>query len=403
VARDQRLSWNRGPVTSAPVAWDERPGAADSGSGRTRTVALMIAADGSDSARSGLLHLAQGLRGRGFRVVPILPPEGSGWLSARLRQEGFRTRSFHVSSSLSPRSVRRLSALLQHERVDVAHAHELTLAVQGTGAAVTANIPSVITMHGDHYQDERLYRRVALRWAAGRSRAVVAVSRATARDLAKSLFVGPSRIEVVPNGITPATGGDGAAARCELGIAPREPFVLSVGRLRPERGHRVMVRALACLRDRRPDLRWTAAIAGTGDEHAGLAGAIERHDLRDRVHLLGDRSDVADLLRAADVFVLPSLADGLPVELLEAMLAGKAAVATRVGGVPEVVRHGETGLLVPPARPDELSAALERLVADPALQMRLGVTARREAVGRFTVEAMVDAYVHLYGFGPGDA
>jgi len=120
------------------------------------------------------------------------------------------------------------------------------------------------------------------------------------------------------------------------------------------------------------------------------------------VRLLGDRSDVADLLRAADVFVLPSLGDGLPVALLEAMLAGKAAVASRVGGVSEVIRHGDTGLLVPPERPEELSAALERLVADPALQMRLGATARREAAGRFTVDAMVDAYVKLYGFESGD-
>jgi glycosyltransferase involved in cell wall biosynthesis len=402
VARDQRLSWTRGPATSAPVAWDERPGSTGSGNGGTRTVALMIASDGSGSARSGLLHLAQGLRGRGFRVVPILPPDGSEWLAARLRQEGFRTTSFHVSSSLNPGSIRRLSALLQHERVNVAHAHEFTLAVHGTGAAVAANIPSVITMHGDHYQDERLYRRVALRWAAGRSRAVVAVSRATARDLAKSLFVGPSRIEVVPNGIAPATGGDGTAVRCELGIAPREAFVLGAGGLRRERGHRMLVRALSLLRDRRPDLPWTAAIAGTGEEHAALAATIEQLGLGDRVRLLGHRSDVADLLRAADVFVVPSLEAGLPVALLEAMLAGKAAVASRVDGVSEVIRHGETGLLVPPERPEELSAALERLVADPALQMRLGATARREAAGRFSVDAMVDAYVHLYGFGSGE-
>ncbi len=260
MARNQRLNAPGGPATHAPVAWDERPGSSDRGSGRTRTVALMIAADASGSAPAVLLHLAEGLRSRGFRVVPILPPEGGGRLGAGLRQRGFRTRSFQVSSSLSPRSVRRLSALLQHERVNVAHAHDFTLAVQGTGAAVTANIPSVITMHGDHYQDEKLYRRVALRWAAGHSRAVVAVSHATARDLAKSLFVGPSRIEVVPNGVTTSPEGDGTAVRCELEIAPREPFILSAGDLELDRGHRVLLRALAALRDRRP----TVAVAGGG-------------------------------------------------------------------------------------------------------------------------------------------
>ncbi len=100
--------------------------------------------------------------------------------------------------------------------------------------------------------------------------------------------------------------------------------------------------------------------------------------------------------------MLPSLADGMPVALLRALLAGRAAVASRVGAIPEVIRHGETGLLVSPDRPDELSQAIERLVTDPALQMRLGTTARQEAAGRFTVEAMVDAYVNLYGFGADD-
>lgn len=389
------------PTVRSGDSTRERPGAAGPHYGRTRSIALLIGSEGPGSAQSVLLHLAEGLRTRGFRVVPILPVGRGGWLSDHFRRKGFRTTRFPVPSSFAPRSVHRLAGLLQRERVNVAHAHEFACAVHGAGASAAAKIPCVITMHGEDYREERLFRRVALRWAAGRSRALVAVSRATARDLARSLFVGPGRIEVVLNGIAASDDGDGGAVRRELGVEPREPFFLSVGSLRMVKGHRVLVRALDALRLRRPELPWKAAIAGRGRERPWLERYVTEHGLGDRVRLLGHRDDLSSLLRAADVFVLPSISDGLPVALLEAMFAAKPTVASSVGGVPEVVRHEETGLLVPPSQPDELSTALARLCSNPALQMRLGTTARREVSARFTVDAMVDAYVRLYGFSGG--
>ena len=344
-----RRSGPGGPTRSGD-ATRERPGAPRVDNGRSKTVALMIESDGPGGAEIVLLHLAEGLRSRGFRVLPILPSDGCGWLGAQFHDRGFRSERFRISSTLDPRCVKDLAELLKKENVSVVHAHEFALAVYGTGAAVASKIPSVITMHGGRYHEAKMYRRVALRWAAGRSRATVAVSRSTARDLAKSIFVGTSRIDVVPNGIQ-ASRGDGAAARSELKLDPREPLLLSVGNLYPVKGHRIMARALAELRDRRPDLAWRAAIAGRGDERAWISAFLAEQGLRDRVHLLGYRNDVASLLGAADVFVLPSISEGLPLALLEAMLAGKPPVASRVGGVPEAIADGETGLLVPPERP----------------------------------------------------
>ena len=367
--------------------------------GRGPTVALMIESDGPGGAENMLVNLAEGLRARGYGVLPILPRDGCGWLGGRLLDRGFRSETFYRHRTVDPGSVTRLAEVLRRSAVSLVHAHEFAFAVHGTGAARLLGIPSVITMHGSVYHEAKVHRRVALRWAATSSRALIAVSAATAKKLAKSLWLPVARVQVIPNGV-PSPVGRGRSVRWELGVAPDERLILSVGNLYPVKGHRTLVRGLADLARRRPELRWKAAIAGRGEEAEWLRGFVRESGLGDRVYLLGFRDDVPDLLNACDVFVLPSLSEGLPLALLEAMLAGKPPVASAVGGVAEVIREGETGITVPPADPDVLSGALERLLDDPALQMRLGSTARADALSRFTLDAMVDAYEDVYGFRP---
>ena len=115
-----------------------------------------------------------------------------------------------------------------------------------------------------------------------------------------------------------------------------------------------------------------------------------------RLHLLGLRADVGSLLAAADVFVLPSRSEGLPLALLEAMFAGRPIVATRVGEVPTVLADGAAGLLVDPGSPDQLAAAIDRLLGDPALAQTLGSRAQERANAEFHVSRMVERYASLY-------
>jgi glycosyltransferase involved in cell wall biosynthesis len=129
---------------------------------------------------------------------------------------------------------------------------------------------------------------------------------------------------------------------------------------------------------------------------ATLRRDADARSVGDRVHLLGLRNDVADLLASADVFVLPSRSEGLPLALLEAMFAGLPIVATRVGEVPTALAEGEAGLLVEPGRPDELAGAIERLLSDSALARRLGERARARAVAEFDVATMAARYESLY-------
>src|SRR5581483_746525 len=156
--------------------------------------------------------------------------------------------------------------------------------------------------------------------------------------------------------------------------------------------------ALARLEAEGLGVPWRLAIAGGrgGPERDRLAAFAAEHRMSDRVHLLLKRDDVPDLNAAADVFCMPSLWEGLPLALLEAMLAGKAIVASAASGIHEAIADGEQGLLVPPGDDAALAHALGKVLLDPNLRARLGEAARRRAEAEFTIERMADRYERLY-------
>lgn len=346
-----------------------------------------------------LIHLAEALRTRGHEVLYVGPEDQTGWLGERLREGGFETAAFRIRRPVDPRCAAHLVRLIRRRRVDLVHSHEFSLAVYGALAAGIARLPHVITMHGGRYYAGRWRRRAALRWAFRHSRRVVAVSRATRTDLTRTLGVGPGGIRVVPNGVPPRPGS-GEGVREELGIAGDEPLMLAVGSLYPVKGHAVLLEALGRLVRSRSVPPWRLAVAGRGGEEQRLRRRIEDEGLGGRVHLLGFRDDVGDLLAAADLFVMPSLSEGLPLALLEAMHAGTAIVASGVGGIPEAVTTGREAVLVPPGDPAALAAALASVLADRRLRCSLSEAARARARARFSVAAMTDAYERIYGWSP---
>jgi glycosyltransferase involved in cell wall biosynthesis len=341
-----------------------------------------------------MLQLAEQLRERSHEVVPIGPENGDPWLAGQFRASGFEPRAYSLRRAADPSCLAQVVGLLRRERIDVVHSHDFFAAVYGGAAAWMLRKPHVITMHGTRYYLGRRHRRAALRWSAKHSRAVVGVSAATAAELTSSLKLAPSAVRVIYNGV-PKQEGQGDRVRSELGLAPNELFILSVGSLFPVKGHPVLLEALASIGSAEGTPRWRAAIAGIGDQEDTLRASILRHDLADRVQLLGFRSDVADLLAAADVFVLPSLSEGSPLALMEAMFAGKAIVASRTGGIPELVRHGGEALLPSPGDASDLATALRAVLVDGELRARLGTAAQR-AASSFTLERMTDEYERIY-------
>ena len=357
-------------------------------------LAHLIETDGPGGAERMVASLAASLQALGAENVVIAPANGEGWLATELRGTGVRVESFRLDRPVSPAFARWLAERLRHHRVALAHSHEFTMAVYGAWAARRAGVPHMFTMHGGRYYAGRLQRRLAMRVAVAFSGATVAVSQSVAQHLSRDLWVGRSRITTIPNGagLVPVAQ---SSLRAELKLAPGDHLALAVGNLYPVKGHGHLLEAFGLLASRFPTLH--VAIAGRGDLEPLLRARAHALGVAERFHLLGLRSDVANLLAGADLFVLPSLSEGLPLALIEAMLAGKTIVASTVGEVGAVLNGGgaHAGLLVPPGDAGALAHALARLLSDPSEAQRLAAAATRRAED-YTLAKMTERYVALY-------
>lgn len=360
-------------------------------------IAMMLESDGPGGAEMMVFRLSEELRRRGHTVVPVGPARGIGWLGDHFRRVGFSPEVFRLRRPIDPGCVRGLMNLFRANRIDAVHSHEFTMAVYGVTASRLLNLPHVITMHGGFTVAKALRRRIALRWAMRQSDHTVMVSRATQRQFGTELGVDESLFTVVPNGVSVADG-DAAPVRSEFGIEEGDCVLLAVGTLERHKGHQVLLEALARLVSARLDIPWKLIIAGGrgGDQHQSLVDYIGQMNLLDRVSIVTNRNDIPDLLALADVFVMPSLFEGLPMALLEAMLARKAIIASRTAGIPEAIVDGREGLLVAPSDVGGLAEALRTLLTNSARRAELGEAASLRAEREFTVSVMADRYESLY-------
>lgn len=332
-----------------------------------------------------LFLLMEGLRARGHHNVLAAVPGGAPERAARER--GFEARAVRMRSDLDLAAVARLKRVIVEARADVVHLHTGRATWLGGLAARLAGRPAVTT--------RRMDRRVKRNW---RTRVIYGalVERAAAISpavLARLVEGGVprDRIELIWSSVDPealAPARPAAEVRAELGAPPDAPVALSAGALVRRKGFDVLLDAFARVADETGAHLW---IAGDGPERDALA---ER--LPPRARLLGRRDDVPALLAACDVFVMPSRAEGLGVAALEAMAVGRPVVASRVGGLGELVVDGRTGSLVPPDDPAALAGALGPLLADPALRERYGRAGEARVAEGFLPERMVDAYEELY-------
>jgi glycosyltransferase involved in cell wall biosynthesis len=364
---------------------------------RPLRIAMMLESDEPGGAEMMVYQLSNELRSRGHTILPVGPARGVGWLGDLFRKGGFHPEVFRISRPIDPSCVRGLVRLFRDFRIDAVHSHEFTMAVYGTAATRLLGLPHIITMHGGLKVCKVLRRRIALRWAMRASDYSVMVSRATQKQFSDDLGVKPSLFTVVPNGV-PVRYGDPNAVRKEFDIAPHECVILAVGVLERHKGHQVLLDALARLKTRKPELCWRLIIAGGagGEEHSSLLRYITEHGLSGRVHIVLNRNDVADLLSLSDIFVMPSRWEGLPMAVLEAMVARKAIIASAIAGIPEALVNGREGLLVPPGEPAALADALEILLTQPHRRQELADAAAERAKKEFTAGVMADRYEALY-------
>lgn len=356
-------------------------------------LAHLIESDGPGGAERMVASLVAELQAAGTMNVVILPAHGEGWLARELRGTGVHVEPFRLDRPVSATFARWLTDTLRRHRVALAHSHEFTMAVYGAWAARRANVPHLFTMHGGRYYAARLRRRIALRLAAELSGSVVAVSTSLRRHLSRDLWMRASRIITVPNGAQTPSGAR-SALRAELQLANTDQLAVAIGNLYPVKGHVYLVEALGLLAGRCPSLH--VAIAGRGELEESLRMRAADLGVGHRFHLLGLRSDIGDILAGADVFVLPSLSEGVPLALLEAMLAERPIVATAAGDVPIVLDGGRAGVLVPPGDAAALANALSVLLDDPGETRRLSAAAGERARREYSLQQMIERYAGLY-------
>ena len=343
-----------------------------------------------------LLPLMRELRARGHEVAGAC---ADGPLLEAPRAEGFRIAPLPLARSLSPiaqaRALLALLRLIRAERPDIVHAH---MPISGLLARVAARLCGVgtiaYTCHGFLFnQPGSRPRRLAallLEWLAGHiTDRYFTVSTAEAAD-AKRLRIHPNPVPV-GNGRDPATFRPDAAARAavrhKLGVSDQQVVIIAVSRLVRHKGYPELLDAMAAVSDAELWVVGTRLPSDHGDDlEANFAGA----KLGPRLKRLGYRDDIASLLAAADIFVLPSHFEGLPMSVIEAMLSGLPVVASDISGPREQVLDGQTGLLVPPGRARPLAAALSSLAGDASLRARMGEAGRARAM-RLYDEARVVA------------
>ena len=358
-------------------------------------VLYLLETGGPGGAERMLLDLAENL-GPGWE--PVVGVMKAGWLQSQAALAGIPCAMVSGNGLGDLDVLERLLETVETHEIDVIHAHEFYMSTIGTLVSWATGVPLVVTIHGKSYYPDKRRRRAACRLMAAGAAALVTVSEDLCRFFCHTTGTPLDRVRVIYNGID-LRGG--SAARCRnpelldsAGIPREAKIVGCVGNLYPVKGHLDLIRATQTIVKQRPTTH--VVILGRGALHDVLVAEAQALGIRDRIHLLGYRDDVKEWLSAMDVFTMPSLSEGLPLSLLEAMAAGVPPVVTEVGGMPEVVQDGETGFIIPARNVAALADRLAYLLGNPPLAAKMGVAARDRILDQFTVDRMAAEYRAVY-------
>jgi glycosyltransferase involved in cell wall biosynthesis len=342
-----------------------------------------------------MLTLATWCRDHGHDVLVIGPSDGDQWMNEEAERRGLAVHRFRRTGPLDVRFLSELASVIRRHRIELIHAHMFAAAYFGVAAARLTGTKAVVTYHCGSDQTDTLRRRVVLRWAIRNADEVTVVSEQMREDLADALGEGRERMQVVVNGM-PRPVGDRRVVRDELGLSDDERLIVALGSCCVRKNHVALIHAVARMpQTARP---WRLAIVGREDDATDeLTAAIATHKLEGRVHLMGRRLDTGNVLLATDVFAMPSLWEGTPLALIEAMLAGKPPVVSAIGGMPEMIENEVHGLLVPPTDYDALAGALHRLVDDrDGCATAFGRAAEARASSVYGLEEMCQRYESIF-------
>ena len=368
----------------------------------------VIAASGAGGAEQVFATLLQGLDPERFEVTVVC--HGRGSMAETYRRHASQVWSLDLVDLRRPSTITRLAGLMRDAQCDVVHTHLWTADVLGGLAARLAGVRRVVSSVAGAYflpigvsgwrrarrqGFSRLFRAIYRRCDR-----VIAPSHYVADDLLTrpGIRVPQERLCVIENGVdvdheerlVRYANGGGSSARWGTG----SPRISVVANFFPIKGHEFLIRAVPAVLAAHPQARFV--LAGEGESRTAMIGLADRLGVGASVTFPGEIADALELMRASDLVVIPSISEGLPISLVEAMALGRSVVTTGVGGIPEVVEDGVSARVVPPRDPAALAAAMLELLGDDVLARRLGAHAQLVAAERFSAARMVRRTQELY-------
>lgn len=341
-----------------------------------------------------LLRLAKHVKqvGHEVRVVSLAPP---GPLSRRFDDAGIETVSCHAESVFGIGALLRLRKEIARFKPDFVHSFLFHANLACRVVCPLAGSPSRnLICEIQTVEIQRRWHLVLDRWTQSWCRFEIGNSPAVVRHLHEQAGLAQSRLRLVMGAVDAQRFSDAEPVpRAQLGVHGDVPLLLWVGRLDPVKGLDTLVHAARIVQDTRP-AHWI--LVGDGPDRARIENLIQHHSMRDHVHLLGVREDIPALLKSCDTFVFPSLSEGLPNAVLEAMAAACPIVCTDIPANRDLIHDRETGRVVPVNDSNSLAEAVLDLLADPAAAKRMGQNAFHRAQKDFSLTSMYDKYLELY-------
>jgi len=351
--------------------------------------------------QTALLLIAENLDRSRFEV--IISSGGDGPLAEEARKKGILYVPVSLGKQLCLSPLVEIAGVLKEKKIDILHTHGGIAGLYGRPAARRARTPAIVhTLHGIHYIHyrnpflRRLYVLLERKYSRSTDRLIL-VCQSDLRQARRHRLAPEEKMTVILNGTDfrpELEANDIARRRIELGWLPDWPVIGTVARLHRQKGVVNLLRAAPKILNAFPEVR--VAVVGEGPQSGSLRREAQRLGLDGHLLFLGERKDAASFMALFDMFVLPSLWEGLPFVLVEAAAWGKPIVATAVDGVTEILEDGKTGLLVPPGDPTALADAVSRLLRDKEEARRLGETARTLVPPRFPLRRMIDQTQNLY-------
>lgn len=344
--------------------------------------------------QQGVLNLCRGLDPERFEVIACAIENG-GAIGAEIERAGFEV--IVLGHKRQPvKTIGALSRLMREREIDIVHASSYHPSLYARIAGLLAHAPVLIGYEHVVFDHRRRLREYLNRWLEPRTQAFTAVGEAVADQVRDWYGYPGEKVHVVHNGVDIARfrpPADRKAAKRALGLDPERPVIGMICRLDEEKGHRHFFEAIRAL-TRTHDAQWL--VVGMGRGEAAVRAAARERGVDGLVRFLGLRRDVPELLAAFDVYAFPTLKEGFPNSLLEAMAAGCAVAASDFPGNLEVARHERNALIVPMGDAAALTDAIDRLLRAPALAARLGEQARRDIEADFSLPAYSRKMTALY-------